>query len=117
MIKLIDVPEMGHYVLTSGVGEICIKGSNVFKGYVKPERNEGVLDDEGWLKTGDIGCWSSKGALKILVRKQNMFRLNSGVIISPERIEGIYNQSAFVSQCFVDGDNTRVSIVTINHVK
>jgi len=57
MIKLVDVPDMQYYS-KDNVGELCIKGANVFKGYYRDEeKTREALDSEGWLHTGDIAKW------------------------------------------------------------
>ena len=63
MIKLADVPDMQYYA-KDDVGELCIKGSNVFKGYYKDEeKTREAIDSEGWLHTGDIAKWTPVGFL------------------------------------------------------
>jgi long-chain acyl-CoA synthetase len=74
-LKLVDVPDM-KYFAKDGVGEVCIKGFNVFKGYYKdPEKTAEALDANGWLHTGDIGRWTASGTLQLVDRKKNMFKL------------------------------------------
>ncbi|CAM9555858.1 unnamed protein product, partial [Hapterophycus canaliculatus] len=92
-ICLKDVPEMGYRhtdtwhggdprdaggggVPCEGRGEVCFRGSNVFVGYYKEEdKTRDAFDDEGWLSSGDIGMWTTDGALMIIDRKKNIFKL------------------------------------------
>jgi long-chain acyl-CoA synthetase len=74
-VKLIDVPELGYFA-KDNAGEVCVRGANVFRGYYKNEDGtRSVLDDDGWLHTGDIGRWTERGTLKIFDRKKDIFKL------------------------------------------
>lgn len=113
LIKLVDVPEK-NYFASKGEGEVCVKGPNVFKGYLKdPERTAETLDSEGWLHTGDIGKWLHNGTLKIIDRKKHIFKLAQGEYISPEKIENIYIRSEPVAQLYVHGDSLQSCLVGI----
>ncbi|XP_024921305.1 long-chain-fatty-acid--CoA ligase 6 [Cynoglossus semilaevis] len=113
LIKLVDVAEK-NYFASKGEGEICVKGPNVFKGYLKdPEKTAETLDEDGWLHTGDIGKWLPNGTLKIIDRKKHIFKLAQGEYISPEKIENIYIRSQPVAQLYVHGDSLQSCLVGI----
>lgn len=57
-LKLIDVPEM-EYWARDNQGEVCVKGPLVFQGYLNDgAKTASVIDNDGWLHTGDIGRWN-----------------------------------------------------------
>ncbi|VDL97334.1 unnamed protein product [Schistocephalus solidus] len=113
-IKLVDVPDMDLFVERDHVGEICVKGNNVTAGYYKdPERTREVIDEDGWLHTGDIGRWTERGCIQIADRCKNMFKLSQGEYVSPEKVEMIYGQSGLVNQVFVDGDSQQAFAIAI----
>ncbi|XP_053368213.1 long-chain-fatty-acid--CoA ligase 5 isoform X2 [Clarias gariepinus] len=113
VVKLVDVEEM-NYLASNNEGEVCIKGKNVFCGYLgDPERTAEALDQDGWLHTGDIGKWLPNGVLKIIDRKKNIFKLAQGEYIAPEKIENVYIRCPSVAQVFVHGDSLQSCLVGI----
>ncbi|XP_063019264.1 long-chain-fatty-acid--CoA ligase 5 [Melospiza melodia melodia] len=113
IIKLDDVEEMSYFS-SNNEGEVCIKGPNVFKGYLKdPDKTAEAIDKDGWLHTGDIGKWLPNGTLKIIDRKKNIFKLAQGEYIAPEKIENVYIRSAPVAQVFVHGESLRSFLIGI----
>uniref|UniRef100_A0A3Q2XEW8 Long-chain-fatty-acid--CoA ligase n=1 Tax=Hippocampus comes TaxID=109280 RepID=A0A3Q2XEW8_HIPCM len=112
-IKLVDVAEM-NYLALNGEGEVCVKGPNVFQGYLKdPEKTAETIDADGWVHTGDIGKWLPNGTLKIVDRKKHIFKLAQGEYIAPERIENVYVRSDSVAQVFVHGDSLQAFLVAV----
>ena len=83
-------------------GEICVKGTNVMKGYFKnPEATKAVFDKEGWLRTGDMGTRTPDGTLFLRGRSKTMILSASGQNIYPEEIEAKLNNMPFVSESLV----------------
>ncbi|XP_045677836.1 long-chain-fatty-acid--CoA ligase 1 isoform X1 [Phyllostomus hastatus] len=112
-IKLVDVEEM-NYLAAKGEGEVCVKGPNVFQGYLKePAKTAEALDKDGWLHTGDIGKWLPNGTLKIIDRKKHIFKLAQGEYIAPEKIENVYQRSEPVAQVFVHGESLQAFLIAI----
>lgn len=113
VIKLKDIPEMDYYV-AEGKGEILAKGPAVTEGYYKNELETKMLfDEDGWLKTGDVGCWTEQGTLQIIDRKKNIFKLSQGEYVAAEKLSTAYLKSLFVAQVFVYGDSKRSFLVGI----
>ncbi|NWU55170.1 ACSL1 ligase, partial [Dromas ardeola] len=113
IIKLVDVQEM-NYLAARGEGEVCVKGPNVFRGYLKdPEKTAEALDKDGWLHTGDIGKWLPNGTLKIIDRKKHIFKLAQGEYIAPEKIENVYLRCEALAQVFVHGESLQAFLVAI----
>ncbi len=71
------------------IGEICIRGPQVMKGYwQRPEETAKTITPDGWLRTGDIGKMDERGYFYIVDRKKDMI-LVSGFNVYPNEIEDV----------------------------
>ena len=84
------------------IGELCIKGPQVMKGYWESEQatKDAMLD--GWLKTGDIARIDDEGYVTIVDRKKDMICI-SGFNVYPNELEGVLAEHPDVLQCAVIG--------------
>jgi len=90
--------------LESPEGEIIVRGHCVMKGYWnKNEETALVIDQDGWLHTGDIGQFY-KGNLKITDRIKNILVNSFGKNIYPTPVENTYLKSQKIEQIFLIGD-------------
>lgn len=84
------------------VGNILVRGENVMLGYYKNEEaTQEVLDDEGWLDTGDLGLLDQDGFIYIKGRSKNLLLGPSGQNIYPEEIEAQLNNLPYVQEAVV----------------
>lgn len=100
-------------------GEILVRGPHVMKGYYKDEKaTREIIDEEGWLHTGDIGYLQDGKYLMITDRKKEIFKLSSGKYIAPQMIENKIRESSFVDNCIVFGEHQKfASAVIIPNMK
>jgi len=71
---------------TDEIGSICIKGPNVFNGYLDEAHNQGIWPKEGWFNTGDLGRQDSDGYFWLTGRKKELI-IRGGHNIDPAAIE------------------------------
>ncbi len=98
---------------SEGVGEICVKGPSVMKGYYKnPGATREILSDDGWLRTGDLGYFDHEGYLYITGRKKSVIVTKGGKNISPEEIEEKLTPLETVEEAIVfSPDDERIQAV------
>ena len=83
-------------------GEIIVRGENVMMGYYKNEEaTKAVLEDDGWLHTGDMGIMDSDGTIYIKGRCKTMILTGTGQNIYPEEIEDKLNNLPLVLESLI----------------
>lgn len=112
--KIQSVPEFDLDATTDNPkGQLLIRGTSVAAGYFKdPKATEQTFKD-GWLHTGDIVERLDNGAIVIIDRLKEIFKLAQGEYISPDKLESTLSRSPFVLQSFVTGLSTEQFPVAI----
>lgn len=104
-------------------GELCARGPQVMKGYWnRPQDTAKTIDEDGWLKTGDVAVLQEDGYLKIVDRKKDMIVV-SGFNVYPNEIEDILVGHPKIVECAAvgvpsekTGEAVKVFIVTNDEV-
>ncbi|MDK4680529.1 AMP-binding protein [Kingella negevensis] len=79
----------GGFVATGEAGELWIRGPQVMRGYWhRPDETAKVIDQDGWLETGDIAVINEQGWLRIVDRKKDLIVV-SGFNVYPNEIEDV----------------------------
>ena len=108
----------GFEIRLADDGEILLRGPGVMAGYRgEPEKTREVLDEDGWLATGDLGEIDSDGYLKIVDRKKELIINAAGKNMSPANIESTLKTAcALIGQAVAIGDRRpyNVALLTLD---
>ncbi|WP_040699861.1 AMP-dependent synthetase/ligase [Nocardia vinacea] len=100
-------------------GEVLVGGPHVSPGYWGAAADQAVVDDEGWLHTGDIGELDADGYLRITGRKKEILVTSGGKNVAPAPLEDRVRLHPLVSNCMVVGDGLDyvTALVTLDPVQ
>ncbi|KAL7712548.1 Long-chain-fatty-acid--CoA ligase [Entamoeba marina] len=112
MVKIKCVPEMGYCTHNEQPsGEVFIKTTGQFTGYYKEDIK--CIDEEGFVTTNDIVSIRKDNKVRIIARKNNVFKLSQGEYISAEKIESMMTQCKYVQDIFVYGNSLKNYLIAV----
>ena len=98
-------PIAGSTVKIADDGEVLLGGGHIFRGYWKNETaTKESIDEDGFLRTGDIGELDADGFLSITGRKKELIVTAGGKNVAPAVLEDRLRSNPLISQCMVVGD-------------
>jgi long-chain acyl-CoA synthetase len=110
-------PVPGVEVRIAEDGEILTRGPLNTPGYLNlPEQTRALLDEDGWLHTGDIGAIDEDGFVSVVDRKKELIITSGGENISPAAVENVLVANPLIGQALAFGDRRRfvVALLTLD---
>ncbi|MGM0432110.1 MAG: AMP-dependent synthetase/ligase [Spirochaetota bacterium] len=102
------VTEQGTEAKPGHKGVIYARGPQVMQGYYRREDlTKQIIDDQGWLNTGDLGMWTYTGEYAVCGRAKDTIVLSGGENIEPVPIEAKLRESEFIEQAIVLGQDKK----------
>ena len=101
-------------------GELLVKSPTIFAGYFKDEEaTREVLDDQGWLHTGDVATIDEDGFVTITDRKKDILITAGGKNVAPQNLENELKASQYISHAIVVGDRRPyvAALITLDPVE
>ena len=98
-------------------GEILVHSPGNCSGYFNDDQaTRDLIDEQGWLHTGDVGRFDDEGFLYITDRKKDIFITAGGKNVAPGNIENLMKTSRFINQAVVYGDQKKylVALITLD---
>jgi long-chain acyl-CoA synthetase len=98
-------------------GEVLMRGPITTPGYHRrPDATAALLDDEGWVHSGDIGVIDDDGFLSIVDRKKELIITSAGKNIAPSNIESLLKESPIVGHALAFGEGRPyvVAVLTLD---
>ena len=111
----IGKPMPGVEVRLSEDGELLVRGGNVMVGYYKePGKTADIIDEDGWVHSGDIAEPGKNGQFKIIDRKKELIITSAGKNISPANLEALAKSSPIIGQAVAVGDGRNfISVLVV----
>jgi long-chain acyl-CoA synthetase len=117
-IGTVGPPIAGIELRLADDGEVLVRGPVNTPGYFRQEEaTRELIDQDGWLHTGDVGELDEDGYLRIVDRKKELIITSSGKNVSPANIESLLKEHPLVGQALAYGDNRPyvVALVVLDH--
>jgi long-chain acyl-CoA synthetase len=118
-IGTVGKPLIGVKTKLSSEGEICVLNNCLMTGYYKnPKATAEVFDEEGYLRTGDIGEYDHDGFLTITGRVKDQFKTDKGKYISPSHMELMLSGNTNIEQICIVGTGIPqpIALITLSEL-